>query len=386
MGPLLVVTATRLSDLARKGELTARYFNPGDLFDEVHFLVLADDDVDSRLVQPTVGRARFHIHVAAPPTRLGWRTLGWRPGLVGRWADGVLKGLGDLRPALIRCHGVGLESLVATRAAARFAAPVIVSVHANPAVDWVARMRGLRGRASARLQRALFERSLRAADLVLPVYEPIVPYLRNVRVPRFEVAYNVINPDHLRQKTDYRLHEPLRLLSVGRQIEAKNPEAILKALATIPDAHLDLVGDGPLHDRLVALADALGLSGRVRFVRALPNDELVRQLPEYDLFVVHTDFWELSKSVLEALLTGLPVVLNHRQGDPVPELQGDFVTMVSNTPEAYGAAMRELLANTSKRRNLGTRAFEHSQARWSPARTEARFVEIYRRFLGVNGS
>ena len=37
------------------------------------------------------------------------------------------------------------------------------------------------------------------------------------------------------------------------------------------------------------------------------------------MFVVHSDIWEVSKSVLEALLAGLPVIINRRKGEPVPE-------------------------------------------------------------------
>src|SRR5256885_12553081 len=63
-------------------------------------------------------------------------------------------------------------------------------------------------------------RSLRSADLVLPVYEPIVPYLQKVGVSRFEVVHNALNPMCLGRKTSYRLHDPVRIVSVGRQFAA----------------------------------------------------------------------------------------------------------------------------------------------------------------------
>jgi glycosyltransferase involved in cell wall biosynthesis len=114
----------------------------------------------------------------------------------------------------------------------------------------------------------------------------------------------------------------------------------------------------------------------------VPNDELCDMLSGFDLFAVHTDYWELNKSVLEALLTGLPVIINHRNGPAVPELEGaDFVRMVDNTAESYAAAINELMADDEQRAMLGRRAYRHAQAHWSPTATETTVVEIYQNLL-----
>jgi len=120
----------------------------------------------------------------------------------------------------------------------------------------------------------------------------------------------------------------------------------------------------------------------VRFLPAVPNDALCRMLPQFDLFVVHTEYWELNKSVLEALLTGLPVIINRRKGAPVPELDGaDFVHFVDNSEADYRAAIATLLEDHAGREALGRRAFAHAQAHWAPTLTEAKYAAIYRRFL-----
>src|SRR5256885_17188899 len=93
-------------------------------------------------------------------------------------------------------------------------------------------------------------RSLRSAVLVLPVYEPIVPYLQKVGVSRFEVVHNALNPMCLGRKTSYRLHDPVRIVSVGRQFAAKNATNLIRALAALPGGQLTLIGDGPYHTRL----------------------------------------------------------------------------------------------------------------------------------------
>ncbi|HEX2906630.1 MAG TPA: glycosyltransferase, partial [Phototrophicaceae bacterium] len=94
-----------------------------------------------------------------------------------------------------------------------------------------------------------------------------------------------------------------------------------------------------------------------------------------------SDYLEIGKSVLEALLTGLPVVINQHPRKPVAELQGDWVKLIDNTVESYEQALRDLLTNHAEREALGRRAYAHAQAHWSPESTERQFVDIYRSLL-----
>jgi len=223
--------------------------------------------------------------------------------------------------------------------------------------------------------------TLRNADLVMPVYQPIISYLERMGAERFEVVYNILNENHLQKKNDYHLHHPVRIVSVGRQIREKNPDNILRAVQGLPDTHLTLVGDGSYHDSLRNLVQELQLQDRVDFRPAVPNSELCSLLPQFDIFAVHTEYWEISKSVLEPLLTGLPVVINRRLGEPVPELEGDFVLKVNNTLEEYSAALKRLIDNDVYREHLGRSAYEYAQEHWSPRKMEARVVEIYRKLM-----
>ena len=130
------------------------------------------------------------------------------------------------------------------------------------------------------------------------------------------------------------------------------------------------------------LAQQSGAAERIVFRPAVPNDELCASLPDYDIFAIRSDYFELSKSMLEALLSGLPVIVNRRPGDPVPELTDEICMLVDNTPDGYGMALQRLISDDAARERLGRSALAHARARWSPAATEAKFVEIYRELLG----
>jgi glycosyltransferase involved in cell wall biosynthesis len=268
--------------------------------------------------------------------------------------------------------------------------PYVVSLHINPDVNSVRRYLGSDLSSAQRRQNQFYEHleheGLQHADLVMPVYKPILPYVARHGVTSVQVCYNVLNSDYLRRKISYALNNPPKIICVGRLLNEKDPTPIIRVVASLPKVELLIVGDGPKRPELEALTAQLGVTDRIRFAPAIANDELCRLLPDFDLFAVHTEYWELNKSVLEALLTGLPVIINRRRGDPVPELmEGDFVRMVDNTEVDYYAAITELLANDDARRALGERAYAHAQANWAPSRTEAVYAGIYRQYLAQAG-
>jgi len=383
---LLVIVPDRISEVLEKGEYQPRYYNPGEVFDEVHILTTTDDEPDLPNLQRTVGRARLFVHNY--PDNLNivgsrWRFL--RNLRLKHWARGGIKIARRIAPDLVRCHGSDWNVYLAAQIKRVLGVPYVVSLHINPDVNPTRRHVKRSLSAVERRHNAFYNdiesEGLTGADMVMPVYQPILPYLKRLKVERIEVCYNVLNGDHLREKGDYSLGSPARIIYVGRLFEEKNPDNIMRAVAKLPDAQFTIVGDGPIRPALEALADDLGISDRVFFRPAVVNDELCELLVEQDIFAVHTEYWEISKSVLEALLTGMPVVINRRIGDPVPELQGDFVRMVDNSEEGYLSALKELLEDDAKRSALGRKAFDHAMANWSPAVTEAKYASIYQEFL-----
>lgn len=383
----MVVIPDRISDILVKGEYQPNYYNPGELFDEVHIVTTTDDRPDLDALQRTVGRARLFVeNVPENPKLIAGNWRAWWKNPLNAWAHRGVELARTIRPHLIRCHGADWNTFLASRIRRACGVPYVVSLHINPDVNPPRRYLGSELSREQQRHNDFFEyierEGLLHADLVMPVYEPIVPYLERLGVTRVEVCYNILNGVRLRQKTDYHLAAAPRVLYVGRLLKEKNPDNIIRALARIPGATLTIVGDGPLRAELEALTDELRLRGRVIFEPAVANDDLCARLPEYDLFALHTEYWELSKSLLEALLTGLPVILNRRLGEPVPELaRTDIVRFVDNTPDCYHAALSTLIADDAARENLGRRANAHARLLWSPAVAEAKVTGIYRRLM-----
>jgi glycosyltransferase involved in cell wall biosynthesis len=381
MKSLMIFINDPLSELFGKGEITERYYNPGNLFDEIHIIMVNDDKADPEKLQKTAGKAKLYIHNLPISREVFLKSLAWRPTLLKFWARPALELAERVKPLLIRCHGNSLNGIPPRLIKQRMGIPYLVSLHTNPDVDPSGRRRVLKQRVLAKAMTAVEKSVLQDADRVLPVYKSIIPYLRRLGINEYEVAYNVLNPGNLGKKEDYGIRGRVRIVSVSRQIPGKNPEYLIRSLRAIPEAELTLVGDGPLHGYLQEVAKSAQVSERVIFRKAVPNDELCASLPQYDIFAAHTDYWEISKSVLEPLLAGLPIVINKGEGRNVPEFEGDFLLKAENSESGYGGALRSLIENRTFREQLGRSAFSHSQALWNPAKTEENYVRIYQEVM-----
>jgi glycosyltransferase involved in cell wall biosynthesis len=375
---LMVIVPDRPSEWIKKGEVIERYYNPGGLFEEVHLVLTNDDEPDAQALKSLVGDAAVTVHHLPPTPRLFRRSLGWRPQLLRSWASAAVSLARRVRPQLVRCHSAQLNAFAAYEIKRVLAIPYIVSLHSNPDEDARLRSRG-RERLELAAMQGVERMALRGADLVLPVYQCILPYLERIGVERYQVAYNMLNGNHLSRKRDYGLGGSIEIISVGRQFPGKRPVNLLSAVSELPVTRLTLVGDGPDHELLRRMATGYGIEDRVTFQAAISNDELCQRLPSCDIFSVHSEYRELSKSVLEACITGLPIVLNRRTGAPVPELTSDVCLLVDNTVEGYRGGLERLIRDHALRRGLGQSAAARADREWIPEITEGHFVEIYRR-------
>ncbi|MDB5591783.1 glycosyltransferase [Enterovirga sp.] len=100
--------------------------------------------------------------------------------------------------------------------------------------------------------------------------------------------------------------DPVRIVTVGRAVEKKGFDDLLKALAALPaDLHWRLAhaGTGPLLERLKGVAAETGLAGRVAFLGAKAQPDVIALLREADLFVLP------SREAQDGDRDGLPNVL-----------------------------------------------------------------------------
>jgi glycosyltransferase involved in cell wall biosynthesis len=167
------------------------------------------------------------------------------------------------------------------------------------------------------------------------------------------------------------------VLSAGWLIPRKGHDLVIQALQRLPEVTLVIVGDGPQAAALERLAAQLGVSERVRFLGAMPQERLAILYSAADALVLASSREGLPNVLLEALACGTPVVATAVWGTPEIVAAPAAGRLVHpRTPEALAAAIRDLLADPPRR--AAVRAYAERFA-WGP--TTAGQIRMFRSIL-----
>lgn len=157
------------------------------------------------------------------------------------------------------------------------------------------------------------------------------------RLPHVCVIENAV-PTSVRH--EHRVHDPLRLLFVGRLVRFKRLSVLVDAVFAMPDAVLTITGHGPDLKNLEEQVRQLGLGERVTFMPPLFDHAKVKLFTEHDLLVIPS-VTEISPNVaLEAVSTGLPVLLTSDNGLSTPLHAGMLCAPLGSKMETLAAIMK----------------------------------------------
>ena len=141
-----------------------------------------------------------------------------------------------------------------------------------------------------------------------------------LRRERTVVINNPVDVAHIRRQAAQPLSYPpmpagaIKLVAAGRLVEVKGFDLLIEAIALLdtPAVQLVILGDGPLRNRLVALAEARGVAAQIHFVGFQSNP--YAWLARADAFVLSSRHEALPNVVLEALACGTPVIATPAPG------------------------------------------------------------------------
>lgn len=368
---LLVILNYPVSEILKKGEYLQGYYNPGDLFDEIHLLLTVTDSVDIQKMQFTGGRARVFIHSIPAPSMK--RSLGWQPFLLRKWVSKCIDLAREISPNLMRVHNSFIQGYLASEIKSELGIPYVMSLHGTFDRDELSTpMQKIIHLFRMKLERI----SIKNSDAVIAVYSPIIRYAREYGAKNIHLIYNAVGVTQSTKKKTYQLSAPPKLITINRQIKEKNPENIIRAIKNI-ECEYFVIGDGVIHQRLEAIPREIGVEKKVKFIKAIPNAELMPFLCECDLLVSHCDGWGISKSMIEGALMGMPIIMNKHPVEPVPDLQGGWVKLCENTPEGYETAIKELLSSEDMRKNYGNEARKFAFSKFDPEANISKVAQIY---------
>ena len=239
-------------------------------------------------------------------TRLGWLRLAeWPAALVAL--------------VLIRRHSPDL-----VLAEFGFHAVRVMQAAALAGVPFVVHFRGSDLSAQRRIGvlRGRYRRLVTIASGAVCKSRPMATTLEQLGMPsaRILISASGANPA-LFKVGDPAIAAPV-FLAVGRFVAKKGPLHTIRAFGLQPLGELWMVGDGPLLESARRLVNDLQLQDRVRFLGVKSQQEVAALMRQVRVFVQHSlmapdgDSEGNPVSVMEAQLSGLPVVSTRHAGIP----------------------------------------------------------------------
>ncbi len=248
------------------------------------------------------------------------------------------------------------------------------------------------------LYRPLLWQLLRRVDLITvsnPIYIQTSPFLRPVaakcRVIHHgqDLARFAPTPDSTARAATWRTRYADRpvILFVGRLRHYKGVDVLLRAMTAVDQAHLLVVGVGPMGDDWRTLAQELGLQDKVTFLGEVPDEDLTALYHAANLFVLpstnRAETWGAVQ--IEAMASGLPIICTEL-GTGTSYVNQDGVTglvVPPNDPDALAAAIRTLVANPKLRRTLGQAGLLRASDQFSTAAMLQNMLAFYQEALAL---
>jgi glycosyltransferase involved in cell wall biosynthesis len=307
---------------------------------------------------------------------------GLRLGIVGR-LKAVFQ---ELRPDVVHTHQIG-ALFYAGPAARQTRVPAVV--HTEHGKHYAGRLRTRwLGRLAARHAARFVCVSQDIADEVVSCRvaprKKVGVVFNGIDTRAFEDAESVAS---IRQTLGVPQGAPL-IGTVGRLSEIKRQDLLLRAFARVrervPDAHLVLVGDGPMMRSLRELAAKLGIDGNVHFAgfQARPEPYLLAM----DVFALTSRSEGMPLVVLEAWAAARPVVTSNAGG--LPDLIDDGRTGIlfpSGDELMLSEALCGLLVDRELAARLGVAGRREVESRYDVGRMGDEYDRHYRELAPCKG-
>ncbi len=300
---------------------------------------------------------------------------------------GALALLRRLRPDILHAHELLSASLIGALAKRLWGWPLIITPHRGGSIGDV-----------QRLHQKLFGAQRMAAfatlaDRFIAISEEIgdeligagVPPERLMHIPNGVNIYRFQPADEtrraaLRKRLELPLNSPVVVFS-GRLAPEKRVNFLVQAWpavrAAFPQAWLLILGEGSEQPSLEAAAGE-----GIRFVGYVEN--VADYLAASDLFVLPSIAEGISGAMLEAMSSGLPVLVTSVGAAPQVITHGENGWLIPpDEPQAVQQALLHLLSAAALRQNMGLAARRHIEAHYALDKVAMRLEQVYRQVFTV---
>ncbi len=246
------------------------------------------------------------------------------------------------------------------------------------AIRWVVAL----GRSLSNLANAIFPGKRKAALVLVANTRTRKALPAGIRGRVFELPENAVDVADWQMPASRQQTGESRFLFVGRLVDWKALDVVVQALQDVPEATLEVVGDGPMLESWRELAGRIGVQDRVHFLGWLSQKECAERLHGCCALVLPSLYECGGAVVLEAMAMARPVIATAWGGpaEYLDESCGVLVPPHSRTSliEGFAKAMSLMQSSPELCRRLGNAGRERLLQNFCWNDRIDRIVELYR--------
>jgi len=242
--------------------------------------------------------------------------------------------------------------------------------------------------------RGLFTRwKYRAPDRFIAISDAVAQIIKAAGVPesKIRVVYSGIEPKEIEAAPRVDLRHELGLGreavivgNIAQLVDHKGHRYLIDAmpelLKAIPEAHLVIVGSGPLENDLRAQIQNVGLAERIHLLGY--RNDANGLLKSFDLFVMPSHLEGMGTVVLDAFAASIPVVAASAGG--LAEIVMDGVTghlVPPRDPRAIAQVMIDALTNKAETSRMAENALKSLHENYTADCMVEGVLKVYREFV-----
>lgn len=185
-------------------------------------------------------------------------------------------------------------------------------------------------------------------------------------------------------------HEKLMIRSVGRLVEKKGHESLIRSCKKLFEKYSDcfrceIIGSGPLHDHLTSLIQSLHLEAQVKLLGAKTHDFVRKFVQESDVFVLpctrgkNNDIDGIPVALMEAMALGKVTISTRISG--IPELIKDDAIMVEpgDDEQLFCALERVYNMSLEERNEMGRREREKVERDFNLTEETNKIIALFKK-------
>ena len=255
---------------------------------------------------------------------------------------------------LAQCPVVG--GFAAALSSKFYKIPLIVEIHGDEYFRFLKKDTIFR-RINSSIMMFVFNQAKKIRSLTSVMTKKLISYSikgKIVEIPN-RVNLSIFNPP----KSEYVLHDPLRLVSVGRFVKEKDYLQLIKNLESAKiDYHLTLIGGGVHKEKYLEYISEHRIMHKITLVEWISQESLVSLIRNSDIYIQSSVSEGMPRAIIEAMALRMPII-STTVGSIAGVLADNInsILIAENEEKILTQAILLLISDEHMRRRIANQAY-----------------------------